>query len=234
MVGDGIAPGSTILCPHCQNQFVMTAAPLPAAPTPAPAQAPGAGSAPTGSLPGPTPLAPASGPGPGGFPSQPVIKAVWSDVGRRHSPLQATNIMLGAGLVFVLIGVVAVVFYYVLQARSNLPSVKSPREANSGVVDLDAKVTCSPTEISITNTDPFAWTDVKVGINTSGGRGGYWADVKREEERYTESGRRLTLPFKRFTDSAGNTLDSAGLSVSNVLIKAKTSAGQGQCMAKVK
>ena len=142
--------------------------------------------------------------------------------------------MLGAGLVFVFVGVIVVIFIVVLNAR---PAKRGPgprSTSGSGTVDLKAKVACSPTEIRITNLDPFAWTDVKVGINTRGGKGGFWARVTRDEEKYTEPGRYLALPFGRFEDSAGDTFDSSGADVRTIVIKATTSEGDGECKVKQK
>jgi len=242
MVGDGIAPGSTVLCPHCRNQFVMSSAPAEAAPGPGPAPAgpgpsvPGAGpaQAPAGPQPGPAPAAPRAGPAPGaGTVPAPTVQAVWSDVGRRRSPMEASSFLLGAGLVFVFVAVIVVIFIVVLNAR---PPERGPgpgTTGRSGTVDLNAKVSCSPTEMRITNLDPFAWTDVKVGINPRDG-GGFWALVTEDEERYTEPGLYVRLPYSRFEDSTGVTFDASGADVKTVVIKATTSEGPGERTVKQK
>ena len=142
--------------------------------------------------------------------------------------------MLGAGLVFVFVGVVVVIFIVVLNARpaNRGPGPRATR--GSGTVDLKAKVGCSPTEIKITSLDTLAWTDVKVGINTRNGKGGFWARVTRDEEKYTKPGRHLALPYSRFENSAGDTFDSSGADVRTIIVKATTSEGAGECKVKRK
>ena len=142
--------------------------------------------------------------------------------------MSGSNFMLGAGLVFVFVGVIVVIFIVVLNARPAKRG-KGPSSARSGTVDLNAKVSCSPTEIKVTNLDPFAWKDVKVGINTRDGKGGFWARVKRDEEKYTEPGLYVTLPYSRFENSAGDAFDATGEDVRNIFIKATTSEGPGEC-----
>ena len=113
--------------------------------------------------------------------------------------------------------------------------VRHPRSTTGlGSVDLKAKVSLSPTEIKITNLDPFAWTDVKVGINASRGKGGFWARVNKDEEKYTEPGHYLALPYSRFQNSAGDTFDPSGGDMETVIIKAATSEGAGVCKFKQK
>lgn len=237
MVGDQIAVGTPVICPHCRNQFVMNEAILAAAKEPmaAPASQP---AAPAHTHPG-TPQATAYGPGPAAPPQGAAPAGPQSAPPRpapAHAPPQAAPRQASAqpaqpprrksGLgaeQFLMVGgvfLVAAVVLVIVMGRERQPSAEAIHRAEQNVpAKPPVKFKYSKTVLTVINQDSRDWSDVEVRINPDpeDGAGGYSFKAGK-----VPNGREKKLPLNQFMSPSGKAF--AGR-VERVSVLAKTVDG---------
>ncbi len=214
MVGDGIAPGSAVICPHCQNQFAMTQAPAPsaAAPRPAPARAPEPQVPPLGGQ-APTPTL-----------SMPAPKVAADPTGTvRHRGADSSTMMLVGGVSVLGLVVILGIFFLVLAQPARKSAPKKSGDGD-GLVKLRAHVRCSSSEITLTNKDPFDWHDVVIEVRSDAGGSPYRLEVGRMVD-----GRVKSFGFEQFVNDSGDKLGSRS-EISTILVRGDVQdVGPGEC-----
>ncbi len=245
MVGDQIAIGTPVICPHCRNQFVMNEAILAAAmqPMAAPAsqpvapaygqpgspQAPGYGPGPAAppqgvAPPGPQPAPPRPAPGPA--PPQPAPRQAASQPAppaRRKSALGAEQFLMVGGVFLV-----AAVVLVVVMGRERQPSAEAIQRLEQNVpTKPPVKFKYSKTVLTVINQDSREWSDVEVRINPDpeDGAGGYSFKAGK-----VPNGREKKLPLNQFMSPSGKAF--AGR-VERVAVLAKTVDGPVKYMSSV-